>query len=354
MLIAFLLAAASLLPARGYARSSASKARLAQVGWIFHGVSVQAPHKRSAKGKVKEALFARYLLRTKSKQRASIRFKDKTTLHMNEETSLQLRSPHVTYVKNGEVDEALAPGTNHKVQTASAVASAIGTNFDVKSVHGGTIFLVVHGVIQVKNKKGTVTVKPNHESVVLKGQAPQPPKKVNVKKATSWTSGMPMPVLPENVALDAAGGKVVAFSSQYRSVNQQPFWDAKFLIDGRLDYGWESASGQVTNQWVKVQLAGGKTYNVSEVIIDPASTHDAPPVPAADLKDFEIRVSTTGTADADFTTVFTGTCQDTDTLQHFPLPAPVKAKYVELFARDNYGSPDWLAVAELEIAGTPA
>jgi hypothetical protein len=36
------------------------------------------------------------------------------------------------------------------------------------------------------------------------------------------------------------------------------------------------------------------------------------------------------------------------------LPQPIKAKYVKLIAHDNYGSPDWIDVAEFEVVGTPA
>ena len=298
------------------------------------------------------SLFAAYLLETKQKQRASIRFQDKTTLHLNQRTDVILRSPHLTYVQNGEVDEALQPGTSHRVQTAAAVASAIGTNFDVKVVHGGTVFVVMHGSIRVKNKKGTVTVKQGQQSVVLTNQAPQPPIPADASKTIAWTNGLPTPVLPENVAIDAAGGKVVDFSSQYSSAVEGHFWNAAFLIDGRLDSGWESGSGNITNQSVTVRLAGGKLYRISQVIIDPAATHMDPP--AADLKDFEIQVSTTGTATTDFTTVLAKTCQQQDSLQRFTLDTPVNAKYVRLVALNNYGSPDWIGVAELEVIGLPA
>lgn len=350
--IAALTVAGNVTSAPTFARGGASSSQLAQVKFIKKGLSVQPPHKKSAKGKVKEKLYTAYGLQTQAKQFASIGFKDKTVLHMNQRTAIQLMSPSITYVKNGEVDEALVPGTNHKVQTAAAVASAIGTNFDVEvSRHASTI-IVLHGVVRVKNKLGTVTVKPNHESVVINGQPPQPPKKVDAAKAMSWTQGLPTPSLPENVALDAAGGKVIAFTSQYRSSTIGNFWDAKFINDGRLDYGWQTASGNITNESVTIALPAGKTYKVSEFVIDPAATHGDPS--SSDLKDFDVRVSTTGTDDASFTTVFSGTCEQKSSLQRFTLSQPVTAKYVQLIAKDNYGSPDWISVAEFEVVATPA
>lgn len=320
--------------------------KVAQVQFVWHGLSVQPPNKKPEKGKKKMPLFNKYFLQTQKQQRASIRFKDGTILHMNQQTDAQLSSPHVTYVRSGQVDEILAPGTNHKVQTATAVAAAIGTNFVVQVVGKGTRFVVVHGALKVKNKKGTQYVKTNQASIVLPNQAPQPPQPYNAQAAVTWTKGMPAPNLGENVALDANGGSVVDYSSQYHVASQGYFWDAKYIIDGRLDWGWESDSGNVTNQWVKIAFANNTVKTISEVIIDPAATHGDPST--ADLKDFQIRVSTAGTADTDFTTVFSGTCLQDSSLQHFPLTTPVPAKYIELYALDNYGSPDWISVAEFE------
>ena len=320
--------------------------RLAQVWYIDHGLTVQPPHKKRENGKRKMSLYTRYFLETKSGQRASIRFKDGTTLHMNQRTDAVLSSPHLTYA-NGEVYETLAPGTNHKVQTATALAAAIGTQFDVRLVKGVSQFIVVHGTLQVKGKKGkAVYVHANQSSVVPPNQPAQQPQPINARQATGWTSGMPTPNLGDNVALHDNGGHVVAFSSQYSSPSQGRFWDVKYIIDGSLDYGWESGSGNVTNQWVKIGFYHNKTYRLTKVIIDPAATHGDPS--SADLKDFQIRVSTTGTADSDFTTVLTGTTAQQNSLQTFWFKNPMDAKYIELYALNNYGNPDWIAVAEFE------
>jgi hypothetical protein len=346
---AALLVSALLAPTLAGAKGTAKPSGLASVKYIYHGLTVQPPHKRAGKGKIKEALFTQYFLQTHKAQRASLRFKDGTILHMNQYTDAVLQSPHITRVKKGEVDEVLMPGTNHQVSTATAVATAIGTNFLVKAVKGGAYFIVVHGAVHVANAKGSQTVTTNEESLVVKGHPPQPPVHVDAQSLANWTKGMAPSNLPENQALAANGAKVVDFSSQYRSAVEGNFWDATYINDGSLDYGWESASGQTTNQWVKIKLAGGKTRTISQFLIDPAATHSDPA--SADLKDFRILVSTTGTADSDFTQVLQGTCQQKNALQRFKLSAPVRARYIELVAVDNYGSPDWTSVAEVEAVG---
>jgi hypothetical protein len=325
---------------------------VAKVSYIWHGLTVRPPHKPRMKGKKKMPLYNQYSLETKRQQKASIRFKDGTTLHLNQQTDAVLRSPHLTYVK-GEAYQTIAPGSNHQVQTASALAAAVGTSFDVKSIRGGSEFIVVHGALKVKGKSGpAVYVKPNQVSVVQQGQAAQQPQQIDAQRATSWTNGMPAAPVGENVALDANGGRVVAFSSQYTSPSQGNFWRAAWVIDGRLDYGWDTNAGHTSNEWVKIGFSGNKTYTLTKVLIDPAATHGDSPT--ADLKDFQIRVSTTGTDDASFTTVLTNSCLQKNSLQSFSFPQPVQAKYVELYLVDNYGSPDWITIAEFEAVSKPS
>jgi len=363
------LAGASRPAAAPYEQLGAKSKKLAEVRYIYRGLSVQPPHKNREKGKKGMLLFNQYFLQTQVKQKASIRFGDGTMLHMNQRTDAVLRTPHLTVVKSGTVDELLAPGSNHRVQTATAVAAAIGTNFVVQIVKTkrgkATRFVVVHGAVVVSNKYGPPqTVKTSQMSVVLPKQAPQPPVHVNVSQYDNWTKGMPAPKLGENIALDANGGSIVGggatgvgASSTYTSTTDNPnqsVWNPKLIIDGRLDTGWLSDSGQVTNQWIKIALPGNTIHTITEVIIDPASTeHGNPAVPQADLRHFEIRVSTTDTADASFTPVTPQLeCQDKDVLQTFKLSSPVQAKYVELYMYDNWGSPDWIAVAEMEVVGS--
>lgn len=351
----------SVLPAHAMHGSAhlTKTTHLAQVRFIWNGLGVQPPRKKMGKGKVKQQLDNQYLLRTQKSQKASIRFRDGTVLHLNQKTDALLRSPHVTFIKKGEVDEILAPGTNHTVQTATAVAAAIGTNYDVRRKGNGTVITVVQGSVVVSNVKstlGTVVVKTNQQTTVAPNQSPAPPVPVAAGSQVGWTNGMPNANLPENLALDVRGGHVVGKSSEYVVSTQPDVWRAKYLIDGRLDWGWSSAppaavGAPPTPQWVKIGFQNNQPHTISSVLIDPAATHGDPVT--SDLKDFEIRVSTTGTADSDFTTVLTGTCQQVDKLQRFNLPTPALAKYVELYAVSNYGSPDWVSVAEMEVLVNP-
>src|SRR5690349_21368643 len=106
------------------------------------------------------------------------------------------------------------------------------------------------------------------------------------------------------------------------------------------------------DQWVKIALPGTTLSRLSDVLIAAAATQGTSP--RAALKDFVIRVSQTSTDDSAFSTVLTGTAQQKDILQRFPLPSGTLARWVELVARTNYGSPERLTVAELEVIGQPA
>jgi hypothetical protein len=305
-------------------------------------------------GVLKMQLFQRYRLRTGRSDQASIGFKDGTVLHMNSGTDAELTSPSVTVVRGGEVDEDLTPGASHAVQTSAALATAIGTNFLVRIVGDGSYFMVLHGAVQVSNQFGTVVVKHNQGSLVVPGQPPQPAYPVDAGSATAWIASMPNPRLPENIALDASGGSIAGFSSQLVAAASSdygpfPFGLATNLIDGRLDVGWESDTGQPANQWVKVALPGGTVHHISAVAIDPAATQGGPI--ASELKGFQILVSTATEADADFHLVFHGTCAPGYSLQKFTLPIGTTARFVELRALDNQGDPHRVAAAELEVIG---
>jgi PKD repeat protein len=101
-------------------------------------------------------------------------------------------------------------------------------------------------------------------------------------------------------------------------------------IDFSSSTYWQTANGQVTNQWFKVRLIEGAPYLIDRVRLEA-------PVGIYSPKNFEIRVSNASPADTDFVTVFTGTLPN-DGLSHwFTFPA-VEARYVQLFIRDNYGA----------------
>jgi hypothetical protein len=344
-LLALLIAAA--VPGRALAiarsaQSAASVQRLAQVRYIDHGLTVQPPHKRQQKGKLKMPLFQQYALQTKAKQRASIRFKDRTTLHMNQRTALVLRSSHITQVRSGEVDELLTPGTDHRVQTSAAVASAIGTDFDIQVKGKKTTVIVVHGAVLVKNSRGSVVVKTDQEVTVQPNKKPSKPHSVDAGAATTWAANIPAPSLGENYALDANGGHVTASSAQ-------PSAPAGNAIDGRLDTAWESkGSGPAS---LTIGFEGTKLFLISGVLLDGAASGTTPP--QADLKTFSIRFSTTGTADGDFATLLSGSLKQANQLQWVPFSRPIAIRYLQLVAASNYGSSAGTSVAELEAVGVP-
>jgi hypothetical protein len=195
------------------AMRSGSPSPLASIAFIDHGLTVAPPKKHKVAGKVKMSLFGKYGLQTKTKQRATIRFKDGTVLHLDELTDAVMQSPSITKVKGGTVDEKLKPGANHSIQTSAALASAIGTNW-LEVVKGNTTRLfVIEGAVLVSNPFGSVVVKTGENLSVQKGQAPGTPQKTEGNPPSRWVQGMPNPALGLNVGLDANGGRVVASSS---------------------------------------------------------------------------------------------------------------------------------------------
>jgi hypothetical protein len=209
---AYSSAAAPTGPYRANLRRTAQKLPpdIAQVRYIRRGLTVSPPHKHHTRGKVKMPLYNQYGLNTAAGEKASIAFVEGTVLHMNQLTSVLLQSPHVTTVQKGEVQEDVKPGSNHQVQTSTALASAVGTIFDVRVFkHHRAIFTVVEGALLVKNPKGTTLVKTDQQTVVQSGQAPGAPQPANVSQLT-WTAALPAPNLGKNLALDANGGHIIA------------------------------------------------------------------------------------------------------------------------------------------------
>lgn len=345
LLLSMPLGARSAIPAQ----AASSATALGEVRYIFRGLAIQPPGEQPRPGRVTQALYSRYVLKTAVSQRASLRFRDGTVLHMSERTDAQLRSPNLTYVGGGEVNQILAPGTKHQIQTSSATAAAVGTNFDVRIVGKQTLFIVLEGSLQVSNKYGTVYVKNNQATDVASGSRPQTPIRYNAGDALKWTATLPAPDPPleTNIALDANGGHVLATSSQSSDVH--------FINDGRLDSGWSSGSGQVSNQWVKLGFKADALYTIRSVILDPSALRGHEP--SAALKTFKIRVSTTGSDDRSFVTVYKAIAKHPKGLQRFVFPQPVQAKYLELYALDNDGSSQSIDVTELIVVGrlaTPA
>jgi tripartite motif-containing protein 71 len=336
-------------PGQAAAHGAQAAAGIAAVRFIEHGLGVQPPRKAVHAGHLHDPLFSQYNLRTQSGQKASIGFHDGTVIHLNQNTDAVIASPHLTRVAHGEIAEYLAPGSAHVVQTATASASAIGTTYDVRTTASGSaVFVVLHGALQVHNRRGAVLVKSNHQTTVAPGKPPTPPSPVDARAVFAWTDGIPTPDLGEDVSLDANGGTIQAVSSQLAPAPAPGA--VAHIHDGLLSQGWVSGTGTPAGQTVTVGFLGGAAYRIASVIIDPAATANQPP--SEDLKDFVIRVSTTDTRPASFTTVLTGRCKQAATLQRFAFPVAIRARYVQLVVSSNYGNPHHVAVAEWEVAAT--
>jgi hypothetical protein len=183
---------------------------IASVRSIVHALTVQPPHQPAGPGRVNQPLFRLYRLVTAANQKASLGFLDGSVLDMNQRTDLVLRAPLLVSVKQGEAAALVTKGSHFQVQTATAVAAAVGTEFDVfitpaaaSSTYGGqgkqtfpagtTTVSVVTGVVVVSNRFGTVSVTPNHWTHVPPGRPPTAPTVHNARADVRWTNGLPPP-----------------------------------------------------------------------------------------------------------------------------------------------------------------
>ncbi|MDP9353014.1 MAG: PKD domain-containing protein, partial [Chloroflexota bacterium] len=142
-----------------------------------------------------------------------------------------------------------------------------------------------------------------------------------------------------NVALLEGGASIHSYSSQSSLAYQ-----AQTLINySPNDSYWATGKNALTNQWMKIVLAGGKTYVIDRVRLMPAS-HSTERV-----SEFEVAVSTTTADDAAFTTVLTATAANNTTLQEFVLPKPVLAKYVLYRPLKNRGSTCCIGTQQLKV-----
>jgi F5/8 type C domain/FecR protein len=324
---------------------------LAQVRFIHIGLRVAPPKRGYVKARVRQNLASKYALRTLKRQKASLCFRDGSILDVNQRTDAVLTDAAHTVVRRGEVNEHVMPGSSHAVQTAEAVASAIGTQFDVLRRPAVSTFVVVEGAILVQSKQGSVIVKTGQETTVRRGRAPTTPTPVDAQSVTAWASSIPPPAVPvpENISLDANGGGVVSSSSKNPSPNKSgpASNDPAYLEDGNLNTSWETDTG-TTSGWVKISFANGAGYSLTAGMLDCAAAGGDQ---TRDLKDFQILVSASDTANGSFVKVLQGTCLQGNRVQRFDFPAPVTARYLELVATSNYGSAVATDVAELMAVG---
>lgn len=194
-----------LLPLLSVSVGQAAAPQVGSVRFILHGLTVQPPRVKGAPGRVSEPLFAAYGLHTAAGERASIRFVDHTVLHINQRTDLVLRNRGLTMIRRGEVAALGHSGGHERLVTANAVASAVGTEFDVRIQRptssysrppfppGTTTVSVVRGIVVVSNALGRVTVTEGHWTHVLPGKAPTLPTRHRALGDVVWTRVLPPP-----------------------------------------------------------------------------------------------------------------------------------------------------------------
>jgi hypothetical protein len=341
-----------ILAGRVNAHSVASRPAksIARILYVRQGLTVRPPGGRVAGGRTGQWLSSSSLLRTGRSQAASLRYPDRTDLIINASTQLDLPSADQTHLTRGEVAEALTPGTQHDILTPVGLVHAIGTSFDVSYRAGTMTVVVVEGAVTVSDIFGSVIVETGQQTTVLAGSAPKLPTAANVPAATGWAQRIPAPrERPAvNAALAANGGHVVGSSSSRAGPPGSPgLWDAANVIDGRLNRGWQSASGQTANQFAVISFPKAAQFTVTSVVLDCAATGGEPSNNA--LRSFDLRVSGDLTGPGSFKTVFTGTCRQTAGLQVFRLRAPVMTRFLMLYCKSNWGGTDGIAVAEIEV-----
>ena len=127
--------------------------------------------------------------------------------------------------------------------------------------------------------------------------------------------------------------------SNYDNIWERPEW----MFDNNNQTGWYTQSGHTVNESVVVRLDDADPAPIDRVALMSLTSA------AESLKDFDILASNTTDDDAAFTTVVSGTLVNDFRPHEFVFPGgPVRAKYVKLLAKNNYGGPS-IQVSMFEI-----
>jgi hypothetical protein len=133
-------------------------------------------------------------------------------------------------------------------------------------------------------------------------------------------------VVPQSTG--TAGAFVIASSG---------FTSNAFAVDRVLDDSnatfWQTDG--IANQFAKLQFFDQQMVFIDRIRLQSANGVSSP----SSLKDFDVQVSATTSADASFVTVLSATLLNNGQLQEFLLPGgPVQARYLKLLLKTNYGS----------------
>ena len=136
------------------------------------------------------------------------------------------------------------------------------------------------------------------------------------------------------IADGVAGGATVAGFSSERQ-------DPERAFDINDNSRWESANGQIIDQWLTVDLAGDEAQLVDRVRLIGPSIGSSP-------RNFEIRVSADSADPAQMTTVFEGELP-AGGQAHWFFFEPVQARYAQLFIHDTHSDIGWVGVASFDV-----
>ena len=159
--------------------------------------------------------------------------------------------------------------------------------------------------------------------------------------AAAWAQA-PAPERATNVAAASAGAKLVVFSSQHGD------YPAARIIDSKPD-AWLSSGQAGHPHTFIIELAGD--YLISRLSFDNGSIEGQHQ--GSSVK--EVTVSTSIEAeDLGYSEVGSYTLAKAEVGQGFRLATPVRARWIKLTIKSNYGHGSWTVLAEFRAIGVPA
>ncbi len=139
-----------------------------------------------------------------------------------------------------------------------------------------------------------------------------------------------------NVAqLEGVGASIIETTSHYYN------YTADNVLDLLEETYWQTTTGSITNQGFKLLLTRGESYLIDRVKIRGFGGSSSP-------RDFQIRVSNTGSGDSEFVTVLSGTLPEDD-LFHWYTFSPVAAQYVQLVISNNHGNSSYIRLYDFQV-----